>query len=336
MNLIASRTMSEKIPSFEENSPTSPVEQLDKATKENFEEELSPEVIEKIMEKVQDIDTEGTAYHAVMHEKLGSILRDGLLGRGFQSGDEREVSKERWTKTIRERNKFVHFNIVGRARGLNDSDISNDMQKHSQRREIARSYYMRHGGMALVFDISSYKEAVPEFPANKGKSKTFHSHDPYFKQNYKKEGTRTKEGLSIPDSEYGFVLSHRVAPRFFRGIVFDAIRKLTGEEVEERLEGERQSHANYIKSFNENIKLAPFNEEKTREQLKATMIRDKNSESEQVKQIVVIMREAYEGKENLLLPVYDDYGSLLWPKKMTYEEVKKLVAEQEEHKNEKK
>lgn len=206
-------------------------------------------------------------------------------------------SKERWTETSRERKNFVHFNIVGRARGLDvDPDISDSIQKYSHISEIGMSYYIRYGGMALVFDISSYKEAVPEFPAKKGKSRTFFSHDPFFKHNYNKEGTRTKEGLSIPDSEYGFVLSHRIAPRFFKGIVFDAIRKLTEEEIEERLEEQRRA-------YERDTKLGPFYEERTRVELKKIEIRDKNSESEQVRQIVGIMTDAYKEKPNLLLPV---------------------------------
>ena len=48
-----------------------------------------------------------------------------------------------------------------------------------------------------------------------------------------------------------------------------------------------------------------------------------------VGQIVVIMR-----KENVLLPLYSDAGDLIWPKKMSYEEVKKFVAEREHMKKE--
>ena len=319
--------MFEKQPPSEEKTPAHPAQQAPQAEglAGQHEKEFSPEVIEKIMEKVQDIDAEGTAYHSLSQKSLRMILRDGLLGRGFQSGDDLEVSKEKWAETIREtKNKFIHFNIVGRARNLHDPDIEDSMQKYSQRREIGRSYYMRYGGTALVFDIGSYKEAIPEFPAKKGKSRTLYSHDPFFKYNYK-EGTRTKEGLPIPDSEYGFVLSHRVAPRFFKGIVFDAIRKLTEEEIEDHLERERRSYEQYTK-------LKSFDEERARVRLKETKIRDKNSESEQVEQITVIMKEVYRGKENLLLPIYDISGNLLWPQKMTYEEVKLFVAEREEKK----
>lgn len=46
-----------------------------------------------------------------------------------------------------------------------------------------------------------------------------------------------------------------------------------------------------------------------------------------LKKIISQMEQVYQGRKNLLLPIYDDNGNLLWPKKMSREEVKKFVAE---------
>ncbi len=78
--------------------------------KEKIEQELSPEVIEKIMAKVQDINESGTAYTRLTpqnsrlekeEDKLRSIIKDGLLGNS--GGLPRE--KVAWTKALREGDK---------------------------------------------------------------------------------------------------------------------------------------------------------------------------------------------------------------------------------------
>jgi len=66
-------------------------EAQEEAEVENLEKELSPEIIEKIMEKVEDINKRGTAFSVISPEyptpklesgesKLGSILKNGLVG----------------------------------------------------------------------------------------------------------------------------------------------------------------------------------------------------------------------------------------------------------------
>ncbi len=55
----------------------------------------------------------------------------------------------------------------------------------------------------------------------------------------------------------------------------------------------------------------------------------KNFNTEELNFIKEIEREIYKYKEKLLLPIYDIKGNLLWPKQMSYEEVKKFVAERE-------
>ena len=329
--------MSEKISPIEESPKTLPAEQMSGIAKESFEEELSPQVIEKIMEKVQDIDTEGTAYHALFQKEkqLKFILSSGILGQELGGNERKGVTKEWWAKSVHERKKFVHFNIVGRARrDLDDPDIDDyRRQKYSEKTEIGRSYYLKRGGMALIFDIGNYQELSPEFRPKKGMSRTFRSHDPYFYSHRNEEGRTTQKGLSIPESEYGFVLSHRVSPRFFKGIVLDAERYITEDEVKNEVEYSRKAHEKYGKP-----EKGPFDEEKARQWIieHHGRVRDKNYEPQQVHQIVGILKEVYQEKKYHPLPIYDVCGNLLWPQQMSYKEVKKFVVEEEEHKNEKK
>jgi len=54
-----------------------------------IEQELTPEVIEKIMAKVQDIDFKDTAYHTLRYKGLEDILSKGILGQKFSPGEKR-------------------------------------------------------------------------------------------------------------------------------------------------------------------------------------------------------------------------------------------------------
>ena len=100
-----------------------------------------------------------------------------------------------------------------------------------------------------------------------------------------------------PVSEAGFILCHRVAPRLFSGIVLSP-----GKENPVKGEGAGRN-------FIEDTDYAPH-----------------------VQKIVDEMMEADKEKPELLVPIYDLYGNLLWPKQMPYEEVKKLVADREKEK----
>lgn len=51
------------------------------------------------------------------------------------------------------------------------------------------------------------------------------------------------------------------------------------------------------------------------------------------------MKKSFSNKksgENLYIPIYDLDGSLLWPKKMSYERVKRFIAERDKKKQEEK
>jgi len=52
---------------------------------------------------------------------------------------------------------------------------------------------------------------------------------------------------------------------------------------------------------------------------------------EKVGGVVTTMLDVFKDRANLLLPIYDLVGNLLWPKQMSYEEVKKFVAERDKN-----
>ena len=55
--------------------------------------------------------------------------------------------------------------------------------------------------------------------------------------------------------------------------------------------------------------------------------KDEANIQQRVDQIVDVMFKTYEGREDRLIPVYDVHGNMWWPKKMSYEGVKKMVQD---------
>lgn len=239
---------------------------------EILERPLSPEMLEKVMKKVKDINETGTAYtglggiHGELNRKLllRKTLENGLLGYKLPPVRNRRFTKEQWLEDTRDTRKGVGpgsaiwFHIVGRG----DSDK-------------VRPYDYGEDGLAvsIVFDLSHFKEISGyDFkdstePAKLRSVKTFQGVGPPLSDGYE---------------EYN--LFSRVAPRFFTGICVGILEK-----------GQPQNDQHVIEH--------------------------------RINEIVVEMREMLTSKPESLLPIYDYSGNLLWPKQMTYEEVKRLVEE---------
>ena len=92
-------------------------------------------------------------------------------------------------------------------------------------------------------------------------------------------------------SERGFALFHRIAPRLFNGIVL-------------KFKKQGKNHADRI--VTDNVDFLS----------KASVY-------------INLMTSGGQNDFKKLLPVYDVLGNLHWPKEMSYEEVKKFVAERE-------
>jgi len=285
--------------------------------KEKHEVELSPEVIEKIMEKVQDVNEEGTAYitiqksyraHSTDSDRIGSILQNGLLGKIKHDRNIDEI-KQDWVNfmknkrsLVRSKNReyaefdlpIVWFNIVGQSTNrtgdtsLTNSDLLNPLEMEMGKGENA----------VVIFDLSKYKEV--EFDSI--------SH----RNTYTNSSPEGKDGKRVYQME-GFFLSYRVPPNKFKGILIQCRRDKSEEEI-----------LGY-----EDDRLRELSDQDRIEHIKEKFDHDEAAWLERAESMAQKMRQTYKDKENLLVPIYDVYGNLLWPKKMSYEEVQNFVEERD-------
>ena len=257
------------------------IESFKESTK-SPESELSPEVLEKVMNKVQDINEAGVAYSFVsggpysagsifeqdnlQKTKLVRILKEGLLGtpeKCYLEGV--PPTKEQWAKeaqvSLRKGGRSnVYFNVTGMA---HEEETPNTQSGETWISKSAGS--SKKNALAFIFDLSKF---TYDDDTNKMSRKYYET---YYKRSTRKFTTA-----------YGFNLSHRVPPRFFNGILL----KLQDNYQYDQLAAE----------------------------------------------IGILSEQVYKEKGNLLLPIYDVYGNLYWPKKMSYEEVKKFVEERDKNK----
>jgi hypothetical protein len=120
---------------------------------------LSEIDIEKIMEKVRDINDAGTAFHAIGPSEKNSRLeeRERSLEIIFQQGllasdpaKRKFPSKEEWAPEARARDSYssISFNIVGR-----------DIQSIDEAPWIASDISgVPHDGIGVIFSTQSFKE----------------------------------------------------------------------------------------------------------------------------------------------------------------------------------
>ncbi len=289
------------------------------------EEDLSPEIIEKIMGKVQDIDEYGTAYHVMTSaedlpgfsrdrderpwkERLEDILKHGLLGTVHErTGTVSKVNSEKWVRGVKkEKRGEVMFNIIGRE--FHESDLS-EREREDERKagktwiETGTFMWQDSNKIAIIFDVSKFKEVEPR----KGedfklpKPKTFHVDSKKTKMN--------ERGELMAQSDYGFSLYPRVAPKLFKGLVFKATRKYSEKEREKYLKtwGDTPNHR-YA------LEMAQVEED------------DPQKLEERAEEIVLLMKKVYENKPDILIPVYDVRGNLYWPEKLSHTEIQKLKS----------
>lgn len=314
----------------------------------NLEQELSPEVIEKTMEKVQDTNAKGLAYSVIKNENLEQILNQGLLGTLTPRED---ITPAKWIRYGPERRtSVVYFSIVGRRYGRywqpNELEIRNSllMSVYSEPR------------IAIILDLTHFKEEIPSSLRSRlekriiPRSNTFWCDDPMVEESWERNffGLRprdrkilerikserediTEKGEPKSSSDYGFALSPRVAPRLFRGIVCKAVRKKTDEEIIQDIKKRVSQGDIFIPGYPD---LERMKEAEKKENYYSYTDKDPEIIRKMVEKTVFLMRKIYKGKEHLLLPIYDVHGNLWWPKKMSYEEVKRFVEEKHRGKKE--
>lgn len=300
---------------------------------EKLEEEPSPEIIEKIMDKVQDIDANGTAYTYIsdplffeslekddVSERTRLIFEHGKFGFGTWKWLI-DSEKLNFSDAIKERRKVrnqegVYFNIIGRSM-LNDDIIEKEQGKSSEIPSMIRSVYTENG-ISIIFDKSFIREVslndYRNFYSEKFKPKVkeyfadFNSGDSdYRKISWDKINSLNEVKI---DSSWGFYTRSRIPPRSFRGIVIS-------RRFKPKYPGFTYSHPEQVKIIDE-----------SEEELKRL--------SDVAKKLKKLMIELYKEKPELLLPIYDICGNLLYPKQMNYEEVKKFVEERDKDKRKQK
>lgn len=287
-----------------------------------LEAELSPEIAEKVMERVIDIDTPGVAYSALAFQKtnrlsdrLMGIFNAGLLGSVDRSAKNSEAIKEAWARGVRRSTYIVHYEkysaIFESKEFATRKEAEEFVEKEGGRIETKPSgllvFFNIVGRVAdkldplktqisqttfanapdsvtFLFDLSSFKEK----PGIEGTRMPLTSLGTYrpamLSGSYKYKGI----GKIKPKSLYGFVLSARVRPKRFQGIVIAGPLKKGSRFVE----------------ADDSIETL---------QSRAT-------------QIANVMKRAYKDRPEMLLPIYDLNGNLLWPRQMNYEDVEKLVG----------
>lgn len=252
---------------------------------------LTPEIEEKIMEKVQDIDKEGTAFSSItfaqdhseqnIQERLKSILKSGLLGTPLAAQfTGKENFNHQWRSRARARdvqNCLIWFNIVGRIKSINSP---NQIEKSLITGDTAIIFVAKH---LKELPRGIYLDMVAERPKRKiiGSFAAAQKDYGYYYQILTEKIFPKKNKYQFKVSEsWGFVTPFRIRPHYFQGIVIS--------------KNKVPFLANYITSE----------------------------------------IEVNNNKENYLIPIYNTHGDLLWPRQMSYEEVKQFVAERDAKKKE--
>lgn len=294
----------------------------------SLETELSPEQIEKIMEKVQDIYAYGTAYTSVSgrgegstNSKLESMLKHGLIGQTWGRYPRKNISPEQWGQDVRDRLNPVHFNIMGRTLAFDYNDRGwksiGDTIKEFKETEPGKTgapfprmkgFSREYSPPYLVFDISSFEETDPVFHKShsesdlKGSNRTYRINAP---QSEIDTSPDSNNNLGV-GAEYGFQLHHRLPPRLITGVVLD------------------YGYRDYIEKIVKIMKRTFADPEKM-----VPIYTIDHAFPPHVKSGSIKTMQEYEDflKESATF-------RLVWPRQMSYEEVKNFIAEREAKKAE--
>jgi hypothetical protein len=325
--------------------------------------ELSPDVVKKIMAKVQDINGSGIGFSGLGEmspDKLRSLFTNGLLGddnraetqkrnlllsaaekkgeklpkpephqsyKEMASGAEAVIWKN---KTRSNKNTIIHFNITGRMDETkkvwgqrNDprwKDRFDDYMKDGKMQsEIDMvGWTKRRDGVTILFDPSNFKES------SEGQGPGYHvQRRP---KTFRPDSHMRVMDESKPEFEYGFILWHRVAPKYFSGLflrIHKPVHIYTDEEVKKKLEGwvdpRRPDYQEIVE-----YRKKELNDEEERTPQDET---DPILIQKRIQEVVGTMEATYKDKPEMMVPIYDRGGNLLWPRQMSYEDIQQFVAE---------
>jgi hypothetical protein len=282
-------------------------EEIEASVEEVNEFQLTPELEASIMDKVQDIFDDNTAFSVAAKAKmkmrqglipseqqkqyleqqniknerqLRSILENGLLGgSGLRMADDRHLRsgdlKQDWVSNTRNfRNSTVYFNVLGRMHKREHAPYRKSNKLMENPIELSEYFFGKGKVIAFLLDLSKFKEVEPHASRKfvSEKTKTYHI-------------DRVQNIDEKTSDEEGFALHFRVAPQFLKGMIVSRLK------VYDDLSEQAQS-------------------------LEIDWIAD-------------IQKEIYKSNPELLMPIYDSGGNLLWPKQMAYEELKGFIEERD-------
>lgn len=310
---------------------------------QSFEPKLSPEQIEGIMAKVQDINKLGTAYHTLLSNGEGDyqmrqdrnlkrILAEGILGNNYiQDIGQEPFTKEEWVKNTRTtRNSPLYVNIIGRAPADPYEDDRDRIKKVSDSGWVNREDGLNR--YTIIFDSAQFKdmsltkeekvrlvnEGYEEEPAYLRKTKS------YIPNRFKGgaeidlvDHELLGKRVSTVNNDAGFKLFHRVSPRLFTGVIFEVAKKRDESERKKLLFKRYGYGETYYKEL-ESGKVFKYYLDDDRAVLVA-----------RAREIGQMMLEVDSDKPERLVPIYDLHGNMWWPKQMNYKEVKQFVAERD-------
>jgi len=294
-----------------------PEEQFNKPP-ENPEQELSPEVLEKVMEKVIDVCTSGLAIKSISSEKnkLVSFLKMGLIGSSYypdQVALSRETDnlmssemnflnkykRELSNRKIKHIDSPVFFNIMGRSLNYNSSERE-PIQHLYETAQTSRN----QRPFGIIFDLKRFKEVAPSGEDNVGGTKNI----PF--------DSFCVDDISLVYSVIKFLKRKGITETEARSMLAPKSEFLKSEEaIKEGFstrEGLLKSSSEY--GFFLNGRVAPRDFRGFFVSLNAD-------------EVLKTQLSIYGSDPDQLLPIYDIDGNLLWPKQMNYEEVKKFAAE---------
>ncbi len=296
--------------------------------------ELPANQVESILRKALDIDEDNTAFSIVNDEQCEQIFQTGLVGNTIDTRFKVRLNPlNEWEENVKKRNAVVQFNIVGREQG--------NVSKTSAGTRMSRSYWVHPGRVGILFKISRFRELVPRYMVTIQKPHTFRGNDttpvwnrvhdfkadtpiddPLLQRNMRGLKHVTPEGKPIIHGEFGFVLSPRVAPRLFTGVVFTPGRLHTEAEIQQRLEEVRTTPWGSDAIRKRQMEFV----EQTMRHGQGRYARSGTINAEdirrQVEELASMQLHAHLDHPERLLPIYDTDGNMYWPKSIPYAELK--------------
>jgi len=309
---------------------------------ENIENELSPEVFESIMQKVQDIDKNGTAFTGLRDNNYESVFKQGVLGNSLLLARDIEVdSSEKYWK------KYHNIDL----KSLSDEEKSDYDDEFE--------YIQKYETPCVSFRKISDKERAERWKAilrqrNNAKTLKGLGRESALAKNetggrgagiarvYFNIVGRTK-GLAENEGAHEIDGIKRISNTQWAGqdaLIFDL------NKFKENVEGSPERPGNYQVDLGEfksavnkrgesmvdeetGFYLSPRIAPRNFKGFVMNLLGDLSEEAKKtrVTAVVEMQKKVFQDKPELFIPIYDSIGNLLWPKKMSYKEVKKFVEE---------